>query len=102
MVERWTLDPDVTGSNPVRPVMCVISVIMEYGRDRIPLNEWTPEKLEAWRELMRQAEKVDLILNQPHCEDPSKTEWFEAVRVKTNIVGQILRNRNSGGSSVAE
>lgn len=82
--------------------MCVLSVIMEYGRDRIGADEWTPEKLEAFRKLIEQAKIADIVLDQPHCEDPGKAEWFEAVRIKTDIVGQVLRNKNSGGSSVVE
>jgi hypothetical protein len=66
---------------------------MEYGRDRIGSDEWTPEKFEAFRKLIEQAKIADVVLNQPHCEDPDKNKWFEAVRIKTNIVDQICRRQ---------
>lgn len=71
--------------------MCVLSVIMEYGRDRIPSNEWTAEKFEAFRKLIEQAKMADVVLEQPHCEDPGKAEWFEAVRVKTNLIRDVQK-----------
>ena len=64
--------------------MCVLSVIMEYGRDRIHQDEWTIEKIEAFRKLIQQAEQVDKILQQPHCEDPNKSNWFEGLVNKRN------------------
>jgi hypothetical protein len=58
--------------------MCTVSVITDYGRS-IPLDQWTPVRLEEFKRLVERAKAFDAIANQPDCEDPEKAKWLEVV-----------------------
>lgn len=57
--------------------MCTVSYVGEYGRDRIPANQWNPEWWQSYQELMRKAAEFDKLTNQPDCVDPVKVDWMK-------------------------
>lgn len=59
--------------------MCSTSAIMDYGRQHVPLQQWTRPAFNEFQEILRRLEKLDEALNQPDCEDPAKAEWMKAV-----------------------
>lgn len=67
--------------------MCVMSVIMDYGR-YIPDEQWTLPAIKEFRVLIDEAQKFDEVADQPHCEKPEKTAWME----KLDEIEERLRN----------
>lgn len=65
--------------------MCVVSVITEYGRDRMSAP-WTPEQLQAFKVLIEQAQKFDKLTDQPNCEDPAKAVWIAGVEESVGAI----------------
>jgi hypothetical protein len=59
--------------------MCMVSMVTEYGRDRIDVIKWTPDTFSEYQEIIRRLEALDEKLGQPDCEDPAKTEWMREV-----------------------
>ncbi len=60
--------------------MCVSSVISLYGHNRIPVDEWNRQTLDAYMALLRQADIFDSLTHQPDCVDPKKNEWVARVQ----------------------
>lgn len=61
-----------------------MSVIYEYGRDRVAPMDWDRSKLAVFEELLTQAAIYDSISGQPDCVDPAKSSWLEEVRNRVN------------------
>lgn len=59
--------------------MCSVSVIMDYGRTRIPPKQWTPSAWSEYKEILKRLEALDEKLGEPDCEDPAKAEWMENI-----------------------
>ena len=59
--------------------MCAMSVVMDYGRMRIPPNQWTPESFGDFKEILRRLDALDQKLGQPECHDPAKAAWMREV-----------------------
>ncbi len=59
--------------------MCTVSALFDYGRQRIPANEWTPDSFSMFKDIIRRLEQLDQKLNQPDCHDPTKAEWMKAI-----------------------
>lgn len=59
--------------------MCVISVVFDYGRERIPSEQWTQEAYDQFKKILEEAAKLDTVLGEPNCEDPKKAEWMKEV-----------------------
>lgn len=59
--------------------MCTISVIFDYGRERIGVERWTPETFDQFKKILEEAAKLDTVLGEPDCEDPKKAEWMKEV-----------------------
>ena len=67
--------------------MCVYSNISDYAHQRWPLDgistgmvTITVEQWQEYLKLKRAAIEFDRKTGQPHCEDPEKLKWEEAVR----------------------
>lgn len=58
--------------------MCMISAVVDYGRN-IPWQNWTPPLWAEFQELLERVRKIDEKLNQPDCEDPAKQAWMRDV-----------------------
>ena len=59
--------------------MCMVSVIYDYGRDRVPRDEWTRDSFGEYRKLIEMVEALDRKLDQTECHDPLKAKWMEEV-----------------------
>lgn len=59
--------------------MCTVSVITDYGRNRIPYEYWTAKTWPPFRELVKAAEEFDKVTDQPDCIDPIKAEWMQSI-----------------------
>lgn len=59
--------------------MCVYSMVLDYGRWRVPQNEWNWENWQKYQELIRKAEEFDKAAKQPDCEDEEKKKWMNEV-----------------------
>ncbi len=71
--------------------MCVVSVLFQYGQERIPVDQWTPESWEAFTALVKQGDKFDRATDQPDCADPGKLAW--AQQINERIGDLSYRNR---------
>ena len=80
--------------------MCVVSMVMDYGRTNWPWNPQTPTAvpnttgwetfttphvnettaLEAFEKLVAAAAELDRVLGLADCEDPAKAAWLDSVR----------------------
>jgi hypothetical protein len=61
--------------------MCVVSMIHDYGRDRIDPPMWRqPGVFDDFQKLVEMAEQFDKRAKQPHCEDPEKTKFMEDLK----------------------
>jgi hypothetical protein len=59
--------------------MCIVSAVMDYGRERIPVQQWTPETFGQFQQILIELQKLDAKLSQPDCEDPEKAKWMREV-----------------------
>lgn len=59
--------------------MCSVSAIMDYGRTRVPMEQWTRPAFNEFKEVIERLEALDKKLDQPHCEDAAKAEWMREV-----------------------
>ena len=79
--------------------MCTVSMVMDEGQKlwpnpgihpqaqpwnpltgqtvAIPMNIPTAEEIAEFRKLLEAAKKLDVLTNQPDCEDPKKVEWLK-------------------------
>lgn len=63
--------------------MCVVSMVHDYGRDRIPAPMWEqPGVFRDFTKLVEIAEQFDKTAKQAHCEDPAKTAFMDELRAK--------------------
>lgn len=99
--------------------MCVVSNILDYGRQTWPQPDkpkidpyfspyqwpnWdattrtpTAKEWQEFLELVEKARKFDEIARQLDCEDPTKLEWFEAM--KTYMESQQFDDPDSDSSA---
>lgn len=59
--------------------MCYVSVILDYGRNRIPINQWDRQSFDQFQRVVKEAEVLDATTGQPDCEDPEKAQWMREV-----------------------
>lgn len=59
--------------------MCTVSMIYDYGRQRIPVDYWTPTTWPWFKQLVKEAEVFDVKTGQPDCVDPAKEEWANQI-----------------------
>lgn len=55
--------------------MCVVSMVHDWGRTTIPLDEWDVKKWNKLKDLIKKAEEIDKATGQPDCVDPEKERW---------------------------
>jgi hypothetical protein len=58
--------------------MCVVSMVYEYGQ-RIPPDWWTGKNLDYYRQLIRDALRLDENTSQPDCEDANKEKFLKDI-----------------------
>lgn len=101
--------------------MCVVSAINDYGREKWPgvVVPWpdlttaplTPQpafppfkpkepdgsrlpskaEIESFLELIKRAQEFDRVANQPHCEDPEKVKFQQAMEQRLVMLEQQSR-----------
>lgn len=77
--------------------MCVISVVMDYGRMNIPPNAWTPDTFKQFKEILDKLGELDRKLDQPECHDPAKAEWMKAVEERLSTLEHNFDLFQEGG-----
>lgn len=60
--------------------MCVVSMVMDYGRERIGPNQWDLESIRLYFELIEAAKKFDKAAKEPDCEDPQKARIIDDLK----------------------
>lgn len=65
--------------------MCVLSAVLDYGRN-VPAQTWTVPNWIEYQELLEKARKWDALAGQPDCEDPLKEEWMRAIEERISIL----------------
>ena len=58
--------------------MCMISVIMDYGKTVDP-NKWNTQIWRDYQKLLDDTKKLDEKLGEPDCVDPEKEKWMKEV-----------------------
>jgi len=58
--------------------MCMVSVVMDYGR-RVQPNTWTPQSFGDFQEIIRRLDLLDKKLGEPECHDPQKATWMAEI-----------------------
>ena len=56
--------------------MCAVSVILDYARDRVDRDTWTPEVLHTFKDLLRRLEGLDTAWGEPACERAWKQRFI--------------------------
>jgi hypothetical protein len=64
--------------------MCASSVILDYARNQVPLNQWTEQSYSNLRALVDLAAKFDEALEQKDCETVAKLEVFDVIEEYIN------------------
>jgi len=59
--------------------MCAVSGILDYGRQNIPLTNWTRDTFAEYKEIIRRLEELDRKMGEPNCERPGKRAWMKKV-----------------------
>lgn len=75
--------------------MCTVSMVYQYGMERIPPQQWTPVTWPWFQQLVKQAEIFDEKTGQPDCVDPAKEEWARGIEER-------LRKLEEAASAGAE
>lgn len=58
--------------------MCMMSVVMAYGRG-VDASSWTPASYQRFKDVAAEIETLDVELGEPECVDPEKTTWMRDV-----------------------
>ena len=77
--------------------MCSVSVMQEYMRTNVPLQQWTPDTFGEYKEILRRLNDLDAKLNQPDCEDPAKAAWMREVEERLDSLEREQRLAAMGG-----
>lgn len=59
--------------------MCVVSVVHDYMRTNVAIDQWTPTIFNEYHEIIRRLTELDEKLDQKDCEDPAKAAWMQEV-----------------------
>lgn len=59
--------------------MCSVSAMIDYGRENVPLDQWTRPTWTEYKEILKRLDALDKKLDQPDCEDPAKAAWMREV-----------------------
>lgn len=59
--------------------MCMVSVINDYGRQRVPVKDWNRSNWGEYQEILHRLGELDKKLGEPNCETPDKLEWQKAI-----------------------
>jgi len=62
--------------------MCMVSMIHDYARERVPMDVWTPASFEQFKQILDKLAALDAKLSQPECEDPAKAAWMREVEAR--------------------
>ena len=73
--------------------MCAVSMVSDYGRDRVPREQWTRDSFDDFHEILRRLAKLDEKLNQPDCYDPTKSAWMEEVEQRLRKLETARRRK---------
>lgn len=63
--------------------MCAVSVILNYARDRVKPERWTPEVLETFKDLVTRLQGLDTAWGEPACEHEWKQQFISDLEVLT-------------------
>lgn len=55
--------------------MCMVSMVSDYGQNRIPYQHWTGPSWQEYQSLLEKARKFDAMMGQADCVDPNKDAW---------------------------
>jgi len=67
-------------------------MIMDYGRQSIPVDNWTPEGFDTFKRTIEAAKEFDKVTGQPDCEMVEKMEWMKEVEKRLErIESEIYR-----------
>ncbi len=80
--------------------MCVVSMILDHGKDRWPLPDLTipepiinppdqlptPEELKEFKELLEKARKWDELVGEPDCELEEKMDWLRELEKRVEAL----------------
>lgn len=69
--------------------MCAVSIVHDFGRT-IPLQEWTPQRLDDYKILIEKIESIDRKLGTPDCEDPEKAKFLKSIEKRLRKVEEVL------------
>ena len=73
--------------------MCMMSVLTQYGRDRVADTAWTPQSWQQFKDITGQVEKLDTDLGEPDCVDPEKAAWMQRIEERIErIEANAFRN----------
>lgn len=84
--------------------MCSVSMVITEGQrlwndDSIrqwpltyvpPQQQFDPEVIKKWTEMLKVAKEFDTISEQPDCEDPKKVEWVDKFTDRLTEIGTEL------------
>lgn len=72
--------------------MCMVSMVSDYGQERIPAYQWTPDTWSDYQEILRLLKKLDEKLGQKDCDESDKQEWMKEIekRLKSLEVAKLL------------
>jgi hypothetical protein len=66
--------------------MCAASMVIDYGRQYIHMNDWTIPTYNEFTEILRRVNELDKKLNQPECHDPEKAKWMKEVEERLSTL----------------
>lgn len=61
--------------------MCAVCAVFDYGKG-LPNTFWSQETMKQYLEMVEAAKKFDEATGQPDCEDPTKKQWLQEVKVQ--------------------
>ena len=62
--------------------VCIVSMVMDYGKDRIQPGQWNPPAWDQYKKFLEEAKKIDEMTGQPDCEDQRKAEWMKDMELR--------------------
>lgn len=68
--------------------MCAISVMYDQLKDNVPLGQWDRASWETCKKVLEEVGQLDVLLDQPDCEDSDKAKYAEQVEEKLKEKGE--------------
>ena len=75
--------------------MRLVSMVYDYSKQNFPLDNWTEDKYEWFKDIIERTKKLDEMMDQRDCVDPEKEKYMREIEDRlANLEKRILQEPN--------